>query len=178
MKKWKWRIQRSWQRWHVAGWGILGGVASWLCVWEYCFRATLRLLWGKSPGALCRVLNPDLQDLWCHFWSHFSFSNFLLLPLFSVGIMQFNCTFIYVFMLIQTEESIIHWTIPLLPLFLQNLEDPALQGGQEVQDGLFRQQDQSLQSGPKMSHISDKDVKYQNVVRSAWIIVVSISHSH
>lgn len=75
--------------------------------------------------------------------------------------MQLTCTFIYVFMLIQTEESIIDWTIPLLPPFLRNLEDPALRGGQEVQDGLFRQQDQSLQSGPKMSHISDKDVTHQ-----------------
>lgn len=165
MKKWKWRTQRSWQRRRVARRGILGGVASWLCVWECCCRATLRLLRGKSPGAFYRVLSTDLQDLWCHFWSHFSFS-FFLPPLFSVDIMQLTCTFIYVFVLIQTEESIIHWTIPLLPPFLQNLEDPALQEGQEVQDGLFRQQDQSLQSGPKISHISDKDVTHQNVMRS------------
>lgn len=140
-----------------------------VCVWECCFRATLRLLWGKSPGAFCGVLSPDLQDRWCHFWSHFSFSIFLLPPLFSVDIMQLTCTFIYVFMLIQTEEFIIHWTIPLLPPFLRNLEDPALREGQEVQDGLFRQQDQSLQSGPKMSHISNKDVTHQNVVRSIWM---------
>lgn len=48
-------------------------VVLWLCVWESCFRATLRLLQGKSPGAFCRVLSPDSQDCWCHFWSRFSF---------------------------------------------------------------------------------------------------------
>lgn len=69
-------------------------------------------------------------------------------------------------MLVQTEESIMNWTIPLLPPFLRNLEDPARRGGQEVQDGLFRQQDQSPQSGPKMSDIRDKDVTHQNVVMS------------
>lgn len=61
-------------------------------------------------------------------------------------------------MYILTLKSFIQWVTPLLPLCLLNLEDPALQVDQEVQDVLSPQQDQSLQSGPEMSHISDKNV--------------------
>lgn len=59
----------------------------------------------------------------------------------------------------KRNRHFFQWATPLHPLCLLNLEDPALRVDQEVQDGLSPQQGQSLQSGPEMSHINDKNVR-------------------